>query len=151
MCFCTKTCRPKSWKCSRPVWMELCATWSSGRCPCSWQGGWNQMIFKVPSNSNHSAILWFYDSKSWLYSRFLNLPFGSISAFGLTLQGLWVLSSILSSHYLNVSFKCDVNVVQAKIFCFLNFTAFFPLLFYLAKSERNKARRKTKQTMFYPL
>jgi len=32
------------------------ATWSSGRCPCSWHGGWNQMIFKVPS-------LPFYDSK----------------------------------------------------------------------------------------
>jgi len=31
--------------CSRPDWMELWATWSSGRCPCSWQGGWNQMIF----------------------------------------------------------------------------------------------------------
>ena len=40
--------------------MELWATWSSGRCPCSWQGGWNQMIFKVPSNPNHSMILWFY-------------------------------------------------------------------------------------------
>ncbi|PKU40413.1 rna-directed dna polymerase from mobile element jockey-like [Limosa lapponica baueri] len=29
----------------------------SGRCPWSWQGGWNWMIFKVPSNSNHSMIL----------------------------------------------------------------------------------------------
>jgi len=27
------------------------------RCPCSWQGGWNHMIFKVPSNLNHSLIL----------------------------------------------------------------------------------------------
>ena len=36
------------------------ATWSSGRCPCSWQGGWNEMIFKVPSNPYHSMILWFY-------------------------------------------------------------------------------------------
>ena len=25
-----------------------------------WQGGWNQMIFKVPSNPNHSVILWLY-------------------------------------------------------------------------------------------
>jgi len=32
-------------------------SWSSGRCPCSWQGGWNQMIFKVPSNPYHSMIL----------------------------------------------------------------------------------------------
>ena len=47
----------KLWRSSRPGWMELWATWSSGRCPCSWQGGWNQMIFKVPSNPNHS-ILW---------------------------------------------------------------------------------------------
>jgi len=31
--------------------------WSSCWCPCSWQGGWNQMIFKVPSNPNHSMIL----------------------------------------------------------------------------------------------
>jgi len=23
--------------------MELWATWSSGRCPCSWHGGWNQI------------------------------------------------------------------------------------------------------------
>jgi len=36
--------------------------WSSGRCPCSWQGGWNQMIFKVLSNPNHSMILWFCDT-----------------------------------------------------------------------------------------
>ena len=33
---------------------------SSRRCPCSWQGGWNQIIFKVPSNPNHSMILRFY-------------------------------------------------------------------------------------------
>jgi len=45
-------------KCSRPGWMELWAAWSGGRCPCSWQGGWNQMIFKVPSNLNRSVILW---------------------------------------------------------------------------------------------
>ena len=28
-------------------------------CPCSWQGGWNRMIFKVPSSPNHSMILWY--------------------------------------------------------------------------------------------
>ena len=39
--------------------MELWAIWSSGRCPCSWQGGWNQMIFKVPSNPYHT--LWGHD------------------------------------------------------------------------------------------
>jgi len=31
---------PPPWKCSRPGWMGLWATWSSGRCPCPWQGGW---------------------------------------------------------------------------------------------------------------
>jgi len=29
------------WQCSRPGWMGLWATWSGGRCPCPWQGGWN--------------------------------------------------------------------------------------------------------------
>jgi len=38
-------------------WIDLRATWSSGRCPCSWQGGWNQMILKIPSNPYHSMIL----------------------------------------------------------------------------------------------
>jgi len=28
------------WKCSRPGWMGLSATWSSGKCPGPWQGGW---------------------------------------------------------------------------------------------------------------
>jgi len=27
--------------------------------PADGRGGWNQMIFKVPSNPNHSMILWF--------------------------------------------------------------------------------------------
>ena len=32
---------PPHWQCSRPGWMGLWATWSGGRCPCPWQGGWN--------------------------------------------------------------------------------------------------------------
>ena len=48
----------------RPGWMELWATWSSGRCPCSWQGGWNQMIFKVPSNPYHSMFLYYGATES---------------------------------------------------------------------------------------
>ena len=32
---------PHPWKCLRPGWMGLWATWSSGGCPCPWQGGWN--------------------------------------------------------------------------------------------------------------
>jgi len=38
--------------------MGLWATWSSGRCPCPWQGHWNWMICEVPSNPNHSMIPW---------------------------------------------------------------------------------------------
>ncbi|NWW55037.1 WIPF1 protein, partial [Pedionomus torquatus] len=36
---------------------EVLRTWSSGRCPCPWQGGWNSMMFKVPSHSNRAVIL----------------------------------------------------------------------------------------------
>ena len=32
---------PPPWACSSPGWTGLWATWSSGRCPCPWQGGWN--------------------------------------------------------------------------------------------------------------
>lgn len=32
-------------------------TWSTGRCLCPWQGGWNQRTFKVPSNPKLSMIL----------------------------------------------------------------------------------------------
>jgi len=38
--------------------------WSSGRCPCLWQGGWNQMIFKVPSDPYHSMILYILGEKN---------------------------------------------------------------------------------------
>jgi len=41
-----------------PGWMELWASWAGGRCPCRWQGGWNQMGFEVPSNPKHSVIPW---------------------------------------------------------------------------------------------
>jgi len=49
---------PPPWQCPRPGWMELWAPWAGGRGPCSWQGGWNQMSFKVPPNPNHSMSLW---------------------------------------------------------------------------------------------
>jgi len=26
------------------VSVQFWAAWSSGRCPCLWQGGWNEMI-----------------------------------------------------------------------------------------------------------
>lgn len=45
------------WKCSRPVWIELWTIWYIGKCPYPLQGNWNEMIFKAPSNLNHSMIL----------------------------------------------------------------------------------------------
>jgi len=46
---------PHPWKCSRPGWMGLWATWSAERCPCSWQGfgtGWSLRSFPT------QTILW---------------------------------------------------------------------------------------------
>ena len=67
---------PPPWQCSRPGWTGLWATWSGGRCPCPWQGGWIQMIFKVPSNPTHSwfcteciAIKKWSSSERWLMQR----------------------------------------------------------------------------------
>lgn len=31
-------------------WLLVASTRSSGRCPSSWQEGWNKIIFKVPSS-----------------------------------------------------------------------------------------------------
>lgn len=32
---------PQPWQCSRPGWVRSWATWSTVKCPCSWQGGWD--------------------------------------------------------------------------------------------------------------
>lgn len=47
------------WKCSRSGGTELRRTWSSGKHPCSLQGGWNEMIFKGPFQPKplHQTIL----------------------------------------------------------------------------------------------
>lgn len=42
-----KSCRIKPW-----------ATWFSGKCPKTWQGGWRE-IWELPSSPNHSITLWF--------------------------------------------------------------------------------------------
>ena len=51
------------WRYSRTGWMGPWAAWSSirygGWWPCMWQGGWSLRILEVPSNPNHSMILWF--------------------------------------------------------------------------------------------
>jgi len=57
-----KLCMSHHWKCSRPGWMGLWVTCSTGRCPCSWQEVWISWPLKVPSNSNHSMIQWFCDT-----------------------------------------------------------------------------------------
>ena len=47
------------WKCSRPGWMGLWATWSSGRCPCPQQGvGTRWSLRFLPTQT----ILWFYEN-----------------------------------------------------------------------------------------
>jgi len=51
---------PHSWRCSRPGWVgpgqhEL--VWATS----AWQGGWNEMIVKVPSNLGDQPKP-FYDS-----------------------------------------------------------------------------------------
>ena len=45
------------WRHSVLSCMGLCANRPSGRCPHPCQSGWNEMIFKVSSNSNHFMIL----------------------------------------------------------------------------------------------
>lgn len=51
-----KSWMPHPWSCSRSCWMRPWATWPSGEHPCLWQGGWRQVIFKVPANPSPSAI-----------------------------------------------------------------------------------------------
>ena len=43
-------------KCSRPAWMGLWASRSTGKNACPWQRGWNSMILNIPSNPKHSVI-----------------------------------------------------------------------------------------------
>jgi len=53
---------PHPWRCSRLgcmwPWADRADAWSGGWQPCPWQGGWNLLVFEVPSNANHSVILW---------------------------------------------------------------------------------------------
>jgi len=43
----------------RPGWTGLWAAWLSWRCPCSLQRSCTWWLVKVPSNANHSMVLWF--------------------------------------------------------------------------------------------
>jgi len=53
---------PHPWTHSRSGCMrEALSTWWSCRCPCSLQGDWARWLLKLPSNSNNSMFLWFYD------------------------------------------------------------------------------------------
>lgn len=46
----------------RPSWMEPWAIWSCVWHPCPWWGGWNEIIFMVPSTPRHLVILWSCDT-----------------------------------------------------------------------------------------
>ena len=70
---------PHPWNCSRPGWMRLWATWSSGWHPCPWQQGWNWMIFKVPSNPSHSMILWSHGGQCQKPSWSQGIPYPLLS------------------------------------------------------------------------
>lgn len=69
------------WKCLRPAWMELWATWSYGSCPWPWRRGWNCVIFKVPFKLKHSMILVFPTM------RYLNSVQGPAAASALWKKG----------------------------------------------------------------
>lgn len=47
------------------------------RCPCPWQRGWNLVIFKVISNSNHCMVLWLYKAALSFDSDHKTLPLPS--------------------------------------------------------------------------
>ena len=50
---------PHPWKHSRWSWTRLWATWSSRRCPCSWQGfGLDGLERSLPTQT----VVWFCDS-----------------------------------------------------------------------------------------
>lgn len=69
---------PHPWKCSRPNWVgPSWVTWSNGGCPCPRQRGWNSMIFKVASNTNHSVTLWI-SLKYVLLILYLNITFKNV-------------------------------------------------------------------------
>lgn len=52
-------CEYHSWGCSWSVWMRLWATWSNDWRSYPQLGCWNYVIFKVPSNPDHSVVPWF--------------------------------------------------------------------------------------------
>lgn len=58
------TCWPRWQQLVLPPLMGvvLWATWDSWWCPCSLQGGWNQMAFAGPFWPKHSVILWTHPS-----------------------------------------------------------------------------------------
>lgn len=39
---------------------EACSSCSRAKCPCSWQGAWNEVILKVPANPSLAEILWLW-------------------------------------------------------------------------------------------
>lgn len=76
-----------------------------GRCPCPWQGGWNRMIFKTPSNS--ISILWIYDVFTLV--KHLATTFGA----GLCLKGeaasAWIKQNCSQHSLLSRSFPALIK------------------------------------------
>lgn len=50
----------------KPGLMKPWAVWSDEWQPCPWQGDWNWVALKVPSNPNHVEILWSHHHISYL-------------------------------------------------------------------------------------
>lgn len=59
-----------SWRCSKPGWMGPWANRSNEQYPCHQWRGWNEMIFKIPSNPSLSTVLWKSGSVSIISSKF---------------------------------------------------------------------------------
>lgn len=121
---------------------------SSQKTPLPWR------IWKLQlSYAKHreiSSVLLHQNMKTQItvHSGFLYLPLGFIPAFGVTLRVLWVLSSILFSHFLNASFKYNVNVVQtentllSKCHWFLAITLLFSKKWRKQSKDKNKTKRQ---------
>ena len=53
----TSTC-VNSWQCPEPAWTGLRVPRAGGRGPSPRQGGWNEMVCKVPPNPHRPVTLW---------------------------------------------------------------------------------------------
>ena len=83
------------WKCSRPGWTGLWATWASGRCPCPWQGCWSLRSLSA------QTIPWFCEYL-WPSYFFINL---TVTAYG---------ERCIDSHNMNCCCFCFFQVCHQR-------------------------------------